>query len=298
MAHESPEFLELNGVRIYPDAGRLPQPISAYQVESSASLVDYEASIEGREGLLVGYELAIASNPENTNLVNIHFKVLALNGIFVTGLDSVEMTLIKVDDKIVIAAVDLSPTTRLGESPSEAEKAGEEKECMTFPLLCKWKSIIREKLAKMRGAFGGCGKGAGRPAPVDHPVNPDEHSNVGVPPSHEEHPHHDYHKTHGTGAARFRHIFKTIAVHILAPVLVGIVAGMAASLIGMIVGQLCVFVWRRFYRGGKKGQYTSVQQEEDEPRESMNEAEKELLDDRDLPEYEEVAGTHAPVEKE
>jgi hypothetical protein len=288
----------LNGVRIYPDAGRLPQPISAYQVESSASLADYKASIEGREGLALGYELAIAPRPENANMVNLHFKVLELNNVFVTGLDSVEMSLIHTENKIIIARVDLSPTTRLGESPSEAEKAGEEKECTTFPLLCKWKSIIREKLAKMRGATKGCGKQAMRPEPVDHAVHSDEHSNVGVPPSHDEHAPHDFHKTHRTGAARIARILKTITVHVLVPVLVGIVAGMAASLLGMIVGQLCVFVWRRFYRGGKKGQYISIQQGENEAHESVDDAEKELLDDRDLPEYEEVAGTNAPVEKE
>jgi hypothetical protein len=52
-------------------------------------------------------------------------------------------------------------------------------------------------------------------------------------------------------------------MHVVIPVLIGVMVGITASLLSMIVGHIAIFVWRLlFRRNTPRQQYTKVQQEE------------------------------------
>jgi hypothetical protein len=51
-------------------------------------------------------------------------------------------------------------------------------------------------------------------------------------------------------------------MHVVIPVLIGIMVGITASLVGMVVGHTVIFIWRALFRRGQRPQYAKVQQEE------------------------------------
>ncbi|KAI9882972.1 MAG: hypothetical protein M1823_005276 [Watsoniomyces obsoletus] len=71
---------------------------------------------------------------------------------------------------------------------------------------------------------------------------------------------HHHHEMMTGGSGSWIHTVRRVAFGIFIPILIGVAAGMTASLLGMVVGQLLVMLWRRYYRQGKK--YESVAQEE------------------------------------
>ncbi|KAI9788735.1 MAG: hypothetical protein M1816_006592 [Peltula sp. TS41687] len=82
-------------------------------------------------------------------------------------------------------------------------------------------------------------------------------------------PHHAYQPMHSQFHHRhsFVHTIRRIYIHVLVPVFIGIAAGMTASLVGLVIGQLVIVLWRRFFRRGDASAaaaYTGVIQLDDD----------------------------------
>lgn len=226
--------------------------------------------------LPLGFELAVeraVRQPENTpfEILNLHFKVLELENIFVRNLDSIDISILRSleDGRLMLAKVETRPSP--ANTPHPVENAI--KECRRLPLLCKWKAILATKLRALRTRLH-CG--GWRIIPVHHApksVSPQSHST------------HEFGKLggHRSDHASHQHRLREILMHVFLPIFVGVAAGMTASLLGMIVGHLIVLAWRKFGRRGQMGLYSRVEQSE-----TTVQNEKEYLQlEADLPAYEE-----------
>jgi hypothetical protein len=254
------DTLRLNGVQIYPPHELPLEPLGALQI--TREIQDNKNTVF----LRLGYELNVTpvmkSEEEQLELILVRFQVVEIGGNFVDGLDSVLLKLLRTPSgKLMIGDLETASTINPGG-----------KDCQTF--LCKLKSIMTGNLSHLKPKKG-CG--SKKAPPKDLPHGHGEHGSKQGPYRH--------HKHHGL--SRFFHALKRAAFHVLIPVLIGIAAGFMASLIGMFVGQLVVFLWRTFYRRGRKGPYSRVEQYKTKADEK--DQEKPLLEHQDPPPvYEDV----------
>jgi len=262
------DTLQLNGVQIYPPHGLPLEPIGALQVTQETLDNDYKFSLR------LGYELdvtpVIKSEEDQLELIFVRLQVVEIAGKFVDGLDSVLLKLLKTPSgKLMIGDLGTGPTTNPGG-----------KDCQT--LICKLKSILTGKLSHLKPKKG-CGSKVA-PAKGHH------HGHGGHGSEHGAHRHHRH-----NGLSRFLHALKRAAFHVLIPVLSGIAAGFTASLLGMLVGQSAVFLWRTFYRRGRRGPCSRVERNETEA--DKKDQEKSLLEHQDPPPvYEDIVEDVKSVE--
>jgi len=248
--------LFMNDVQIYPiDPRNTPlmmEPLTADQlVKSPAGTWEYAASPKLGYALAVSHP-AVSSNNEQLNLVNIKMEILEVADKFINGMDAVVMKLLETPSgKLMIGDVDIIPIP----VSNPSNPTDNNQECTT--MLCKWRAIIADKLAKVKGSIKGC---AGKARPGAHGskhgsgVRPHGH---GRPRPHGPHRPHRHHHRHG-GFSRF---LRSIVLHVFIPIMIGVVVGVTTSLIGMVVGHLIIFIWRVLFRRGQRGQYHRVQQE-------------------------------------
>ena len=255
IAEDEIDTLQLNGVQIYPPHELPLEPLGALQITQETGDNNYTVFLR------LGYELNVTpvmkSEKDQLELILVRFQVVEVGGNFVDGLDSVLLKLLGTPSgKLMIGDLETAPTINPGG-----------KDCQT--LFCKLKSIMTGNRSHLKPKKG-CGS-------------------KGIPHGHGEHgskhgPHH-HHKHNGL--SRLLHALKRAALHFLIPVLIGIAAGFTASLIGMFVGQSVVFLWRTFYRRGRNGPYSRVEQYETEA--DKKDQEKSLLEHQDPPPvYEDV----------
>ncbi|KAI9780516.1 MAG: hypothetical protein M1839_006634 [Geoglossum umbratile] len=293
----SPEALTLNGVQLFP-LQIVPPSLTALQIPSTVSLMAlnivtaayWDTGIMPFARLRLGYQLSIhpirpMSEGNDFEVLSVSFRVLGIEGKPVMGLDTVEMTLLKSPDNLLyIASLDKTQASHDPFSINPIAQVGaSEEECKVFPLLCKLKTIVGDKLSGVKASLKkGCHKS--RPGHAKGDKSKGEHFK-GHPVGKPERPHHHgHHRGHGLRKLLYR--LKRVAAHIIVPVFIGIAAGMAATLLGMGVGFLAIVLWRKFYRGGNRAGYSMVLQSEDYSEDHSRE--NELLDDKGLPEYEDV----------
>jgi hypothetical protein len=234
--HGDIDILTLNGAQIYPPQIISPKVITALQLTS-----------DGREPKYVplGYELVIkpvTKTGHQLDLIAIRLQIVEIGDRFVDGLESIEVQLLKSPTGMVLdVKVDTAPTTNSGG-----------KDCTS--LVCKLKSIMAEKLAGLKGLKPGMGCHKSSSAQPDYPASSGKGSHKGHHGLRPQHKHH--------GLRRFFHALKSIALHVLIPVFIGIAVGLAASMIGMVVGHTAVFVWRAFHGRRQRGAYCTVQRNE------------------------------------
>lgn len=302
--------LLLNGVKFYPvDTFMMSEP-TVGQVHSSSSLADIKKNPEqvtplrvSAAGMKVHKETI---SPANDMLVSINYQIHELESQSM-AVDGVELKLLEGEDgKLMIISADATPMNPpFGISPSTPA----DKECSMLPAaLCKWKSVVEDKISGfkpgMPHAFGGCGGRRPRPPhrlpghirphfdkPAldgDRPMHP--HGPGAHPHPHPPHGPHGMH--HGPQHHRHHHFFPALMrafIAVLIPVMAGITMGMFVSLIGMLVGRLISFLWIKFGRGGQRG-YASVAQSD----EATESAEKgviiieDIADEEPLPKYEDA----------
>jgi hypothetical protein len=267
IAEDEIDTLQLNNVQIYPPHELPLEPLGAIQITQETEDNNYTVFLR------LGYELNVTpvmkSEEDQLELILVRFQVVEIGGKFVDGLESVLLKLLKTPSgKLIIGDLEMAPTINPGG-----------KDCQT--LLCKLKSIMTGNLSHLKPKKGCGSKNASPKAP---------HSHDGHGSKHGPHRHHRHH-----GLSRFLHALKRAAFHVLIPVLIGIAAGFTASLIGMFVGQSVVFLWRTFYRRGRKGPYSRVEQYETKADEK--DQEKSLLEHQDPPPvYENVIEDAKPAE--
>jgi hypothetical protein len=155
------------------------------------------------------------------------FEITSVEGTEVNP-PALEINVLKdAEGRLMIASFDAAKSI-------EATPTDEEKECKEWPLLCKWRSIVADRIEKMKKMGSGCHK---RP----YSSNPMEHDSLQGKPAHRfrpgmHHPHH-HHMGH-----RHRHQLKTFLRRafftIFVPILIGIFAGILTYLVGMALGCL------------------------------------------------------------
>jgi len=164
----------------------------------------------------------------------------------------------------------------------------QDKECKDWPTICKWRSLISDRLNGLKSSVGkACHKH--KAALMGHEdVNTKAH---GFRPGHSHHHHH--HNGHGHNRHHKMHmLLRRAFLTILIPILVGVFAGTLTYLIGMALGCAIAMIVTKV-RG--RGPYERVALDEDvEEQDSEVVGEKEIyaeLPTYDAPPvYEEAAG--------
>lgn len=176
--------------------------------------------------------------------------------------------------------------------PSKDNPSASGKDCNEWPLLCKWKSIVANRLEKLKKAGKGCHKrphGHGNGNPMEHETlagKPPHRSRPGHPHPHHR-PHHmdqEGHRQHHRVHMFMRRAFFTILI----PVLIGIFAGTLTYLVGMALGCLTAIVIAKI-RGQTYQRIALVEDVEGAVIESEKEEYAELPAYDSPPVYEEAA---------
>jgi hypothetical protein len=132
---------------------------------------------------------------------------------------------------------------------TEASDASAQDNCNEWPLLCKWKGIVAERIEQMKKMAKG--KGCNKRPHGHHNVmaedgiagKPPHRSRPGRPHPHHR-PHHGPH--HGHHGHNRMHSFASRAFFsILVPIVIGIFAGTLTYLVGMALGTLIAIVIAR-----------------------------------------------------
>ncbi|KAF2714380.1 hypothetical protein K504DRAFT_456605 [Pleomassaria siparia CBS 279.74] len=296
-AHE--DSLNIGGVQLYPPSfGYFGAPFYVTQVNSKS-----EEPLRLRvTGYTFHYSHAETIEEAGTELLPMTFRITSIESKSVDP-SALTINMLKdVNGRLMIASF---RSAKAGEgSPIEQEK-----ECQEWPLLCKWKSILSDKVNGIKGSMGkGChrnkgnpmaqetthgkpphrfhpgGRPAGRPGsngrPHHHPHHPHHQGQNG----HHGHRHHSHHRMH----MFLRRAFFTIFV----PILIGIFAGTLTYLIGMALGCLVAILVAKV-RG--RSVYESVAQDEDD---EGTEAGADKAAYADLPKYDAPPVYEESTEKE
>jgi hypothetical protein len=235
--------LILNGVSIYPPDMASIEPFKASQKFSE------DQPFETQKNVPLGYEMTVKPvmrNSDMTELIAIDLHIFEVGDKFINGIDMIELHLLKTTEgKLTILHAEKLPST--SPAVNVASITEEDKDCTS--LLCKWRAIVAAKLAHLKPFTKGCGKGKGSKAGAIS-----SHKGQGRPhggrPHHSQGQHHQGHRHHRHhGFARVMRMLRSISIHVLIPIFIGIAAGLTASVIGMVIGHLVVLVWRTI-RGG------------------------------------------------
>ncbi|KAL1852108.1 hypothetical protein VTK73DRAFT_9282 [Phialemonium thermophilum] len=213
-------------------------------------------------------------------VVSLDFKIVQVGAEFDVGVPTVRINLLKLPQ----GALAISNIQVLEDQDAEGDVADGQEKCDTW--LCEWIKDMKAKMSHFKfrkpcaGKMGGWG--AARP----------EHAHP-RPHPHHHHPHHPHHgemsgpMEHGHHSAGM--LAKSIAIHILLPVAIGIVAGVAVSFIGMIVATIIVAFWRMVFRRSSRRHAKRSQRKTTVGEPAQTEEKSGLLDDQDPPpSYEEA----------
>jgi hypothetical protein len=304
----------------------MPAPTVA-QVPASVSLVDIKENPSQYLSLplhLTSWSFAAGSSQTTENgdeILNIMLSIKALEQQPVNVPDIMLTALKDTEGKLVILRTDAA-------MPDGAPTDGPQKECKDWPLLCKWRNIIGDRLEAMRGKIsghrGGCGRkkmpeGGHAPSmiegvkdsngnPVSPPTGHEGHAHGDHPGHHRrpghhgghrwgEHRHHKHHKLH-----RILRAVGRVMLTVFVPILIGVVAGMVLYMLGYLIGATLAFVLTRVmgFRRGQGYQAVALSEEsgehydEEAPRSSI---EKEAYIVEDVveapPQYVEVEANEA-----
>jgi hypothetical protein len=238
-------------------------------------------------GYTFRYNGAETVSEEGTELLPMTLQIASLEGV------AVEPPVLKINvlkdtsGRLMIASFDIA------EAPKEAAVM-QEIDCNEWPLLCKWKGIVAERIEKMKKMGKGCLK---RPHGQYNPMAED--TIIGKPPHRfrpgRPHPHH-HHKGHGHHPhSRVQTFARRAFFTILLPIIIGIFAGTVTYLIGMVLGTLIAMVIARV-RGQE---YQRVALEEDvDVEEGETNVESEKQEYAELPAYDDPPVYDEASEKE
>lgn len=242
-------------------------------------------------GFQLRFDGADTVSESGTELLPLTLQIASIEDVAV-DLPELKINLLKDSEgRLMIASYDAA-------QPIEASHVDKAKECNEWPLYCKWKSILADKIETMKKAGKGCnkrphGQGHGhgnimeeettsgkpphrfRPGKPHHrPDGPfPHHQSDGPSPHHRPHgppPHHmgpgGHHKGHGGhhhhhhAHGRVQAIFRRAFFTVLIPIVIGIFVGTVTYLVGMALGCLIAIIIAKF-----RGQsYHRIALEEDD----------------------------------
>jgi hypothetical protein len=288
------DTLEIDGVQLYPPPfGSFFESFHVTQINPDnpeAELVRLRVS-----GYRLDYNSAQTVTEAGVELLPMTFRIASIESEPVNP-PALSINLLKdASGRLMIASFETAPI----------KETDEEKECNEWPLLCKWRAAVAEKINSMKSSMRqGCHKhkgdhmqqGQGTEGQTPHGAEPGHHPHHR--PQHsegEDYPHHHGHHGHHGQAHRHRmHMFLRRAFFtILIPILIGVIAGTLTYLIGMALGCVIAIVVAKVR--GHTYQAVSLEDgdddEQDEPR-----GEKEVY--AELPEYDSPPVYEEAAEKE
>lgn len=221
------------GYQLYPPDSS--EAVTSFYVTQVGSSEPLRLRVTGYEFI---YNGAKTVSQEGIELLPMDLHISSLEGV------SVEPPVLTINvlkdstGRLMIASFDAA---QIPESGINAQD-----NCNEWPLLCKWKHIVAERIEKMKKTGKPCHK-----RPHGH-YNPMEHEGIAGKPPHRfrpgvPHPHHHHHGAHHMGNGHHRmHRFASRALFtILIPIVIGIFAGTVTYLIGMVLGTLIAIVIAR-----------------------------------------------------
>jgi hypothetical protein len=248
-----PETLELNGVRFYPPILSLTtEPPVPYisQVPAGHSLAELRKNADTfttKPLRLTSWSFhAGTSHTVNESGEEILTIVLQLNALErqPVSVPDITITALKnTDAQLMLLKIETL------QRPKTAHKCKDNE----WPVLCKWRGIIADRLQGFRskGMGMGCHKRPhgfhGRPSHNMHHGANSHHDGAG--PMEHHRPNHGMYGGHRGGHRHHHHhhskVMSLVRVFgsILFPVILGIVAGMVTYLIGMTLGAIVAFIW-------------------------------------------------------
>ncbi|CAO2653884.1 Nn.00g106170.m01.CDS01 [Neocucurbitaria sp. VM-36] len=255
------DTLYIDGVQIYPPSfNSFAQSFRVTQIDPNS-----ENGLQLHvTGYHMHYDAAETVSEAGTELIPMTFQIAAVES---TNVDPPELTINLLKDsegRLMIASFRVAHST-------DAAPADQEKECKEWPLLCKWKSIVADRIDRLKKPGKGCHKrphGHGRPNPMEEDTiegKPPHRFHPGKPhhrPHHRpHHMNHDGHRHHG--AHRFHMFLRRAFFTILIPILIGIFAGTLTYLIGMALGCLIAITIAKFR--GQGYQRIALEDDVEEP---------------------------------
>ncbi|KAF2423755.1 hypothetical protein EJ08DRAFT_652515 [Tothia fuscella] len=270
---EQPETLELNGVRFYPPILSLTtEPPVPYisQVPAGHSLVEIKenADLTSKPLRLTAWSFHSGTshtvNESGEEILTIVLQLNALERQPVSVPDITITALKNTDAQLMLLKI---------ETLQRPEAAGE---CKDWPLLCKWRGIIADRLQRLKSK--GCHK---RPHQVHGPPphnlhhGPNSHHDGAGAMEHHGPNHHTHggHRQHRHHASLLRVLvtIKNVIARIALPIAIGIVVGLLTFHIGMALGGLAIFMYCKIR---PQRTYAAVTLEEEEEEEEDRDLEK------------------------
>ncbi|KAG9202760.1 hypothetical protein G6514_004013 [Epicoccum nigrum] len=226
------DSLEVDGVQLYPPSFAIAsQPFYITQISPKT-----KDNLRLRvTGYTFHFNSAETVSEAGVELLPMTFKITSVESKPMDPLPITINLLKEPSGRLMIASFGAQT---VGASPAEKTK-----ECKTWPLLCKWKGTMADRIEGLKHMRPGCHK---RPHAHHNPMveetfkgkPPHRFRPGGRPPHHMEHngPHHPppHHGHHHRMHMFLRRAFFTILV----PILIGIFAGTLTYLIGMALGCL------------------------------------------------------------
>ncbi|KAF2867453.1 hypothetical protein BDV95DRAFT_502740 [Massariosphaeria phaeospora] len=218
------DSLNIDGTQLYPPTfAVLTEPFYVTQVDprSDAGL---RLRVTGYEFQYSGAETVSEAGME---LLPMTFQITSIESTPVHP-PAITINILKdTEGRLMIASFEAAKSIET--SPIEQEK-----ECKEWPLLCKWRSILSDKIHGMKQSMGkGCHKNKGNPMAQEGAQGEPEYA---VRP---DHPHHANHEGHHHHAHHHGHMFLRRAFFtVLVPILIGIFVGTLTYLVGMALGCL------------------------------------------------------------
>lgn len=234
-SHE--DSLEVDGVQLYPPSFAMAsQPFYITQINPKA-----EDNLRLRvTGYTFHFNSAETVSEAGVELLPMTFKITSVESKPMDPLPITINLLKEPSGRLMIASFG-------AQTAIDAPPAGKTKECKTWPLLCKWRGSMADRIEGLKHMRPGCHK---RPHAHHNPMveetfrgkPPHRFRPGGRPPHHMEHngPHHrPHHPPPHHGHHHRMHMFLRRAFFtILVPILIGIFAGTLTYLIGMALGCL------------------------------------------------------------
>lgn len=239
-------IIELNGVRLYPPSfDSIPQPIPVYQVRADIPLTDIRANIgkyTDKPLRISAYALEIdpsVTGSAGDELVPMTLQLSSLEAHHI-AVPALSVKLIKHPE----GEISIMPITTAAPIHGTKPQQGD-KECQSWPVLCKWRAMISDRIQSMKGGLnkvkGGCMKGRPNGAVKGESEQGERPERLpGHRRPHHGHGPHGIMRHHRSGPlARF---FQTIG-RIMIPIVIGISIGAFTYAMGWLLGCIIAFAW-------------------------------------------------------
>jgi hypothetical protein len=272
-----------NGYQLFPP--NLNEGIPSFYVTQT----DPDSDKEPLRLLVTGYTFryngAETVSEAGMELLAMSLQISSLNGVAVEP-PVLQVNVLK-DTKGSLMIHSFETTWTLRASPLVQNE-----DCNEWPLLCKWKSVVAERIEKMKKMGQGC---HGRPHGQHNPMAED--TMHGKPP-HRFHPGRPHHRPHYAGHGhhsqhRMRLFARRAFFTIFIPIIVGIFAGTVTYLVGMVLGTFIAMVIAKIR--GQEYQRIALEEDVEEGGAKVQSEKEEFVE---LPAYDAPPVYEEPAQKE